>query len=106
MSLNKPKPRVLVTSAAGHTGAAAVRSLLERGFPVRAFVRRDDARAEALRRAGADIFVGDLFDYRDLQRALTDVQRAYHCPPSVRTSCTGRCSSPSQPRRRSSRWSP
>ncbi len=81
MSLIKSEPRVLVTSAAGHTGSAAVRSLLERGFPVRAFVRRDDARAEALRRAGAETFVGDLFDYRDLQQALTDVQRAYHCPP-------------------------
>jgi len=75
------KPRVLVTSAAGHTGSAAVLSLLKRGFPVRAFVRRNDARSEALRRAGAEIFVGDLFDYRDLQRALTDVHRAYHCPP-------------------------
>ncbi len=81
MSLDRPKPRVLVTSAAGHTGAAAVHSLLKRGFPVRAFVRRNDARAEALRRAGAEIFVGDLFDYRDLQRALIDVKRAYHCPP-------------------------
>ncbi len=75
------RPRVLVTSAAGHTGSAAVRSLLERGFPVRALVRRSDERSEALRHAGAEIFVGDLFDYRDLQQALTDVQRAYHCPP-------------------------
>ena len=78
---SSPSPRILVTSAAGHTGSAAVRSLLKRGFPVRAFVRRNDARAESLRKAGAEIFVGDLFDHRDLRRALTDVQRAYHCPP-------------------------
>ncbi len=53
------------------------------GFPVRAFVRRNDARSETLRKAGAEIFVGNLFDLSDLRRALVDVQRAYHCPPFV-----------------------
>lgn len=75
------KPRILVTSAAGHTGAAAVRDLLARDFPVRAFVRREDARSDRLRQAGAEIFVGDLFDLGDLRRSLVDVQRAYHVPP-------------------------
>ncbi len=75
------KPRILVTSAAGHTGAAAVTELLKKGFPVRAFVRRQDARSTRLKEAGAEIFVGDLLDMRDLRRALVDVQRAYHCPP-------------------------
>ncbi len=75
------KPRILVTSAAGHTGAATVTDLLKKGFPVRAFVRREDARSNRLRQAGAEIFVGDLFDMGDLRRALVDVQRAYHVPP-------------------------
>ncbi len=75
------KPRILVTSAAGHTGSITAMQLLERGFPVRAFVRRDDSRADNLRKAGAEIFVGDLLDMRDLRKALADVQRAYHCPP-------------------------
>ena len=75
------KPKILVTSAAGHTGIPTVKQLLSRGFPVRAFVRRRDARSEALRAAGAEIFVGDLLDFRDLERALSGVQRAYHCPP-------------------------
>ena len=75
------KPTILVTSAAGHTGAVAVEQLLAKGFPVRAFVRRLDHRAERLRELGAEIFVGDLFDWNDLQRALNGVQRAYHCPP-------------------------
>ncbi len=79
----RTKPRVLVTSAAGRNGTTAVLDLLEKGFPVRAFVRRDDARAETMRQAGAEIFVGDLFDLRDLRSALVDVQRAYHCPPFV-----------------------
>ena len=75
------KPKILVTSAAGHTGPAAVQQLLEKGFPVRAFVRRRDARATALEQAGAELFVGDMFDYRDLRASMVGVQRAYHCPP-------------------------
>ncbi|MCH7530475.1 MAG: NmrA family NAD(P)-binding protein [Gemmatimonadetes bacterium] len=75
------KPRILVTSAAGRTGAAAVSELLAQGFPVRAFVRREDARSDKLKQAGAEIFTGDLFDMRDLREALVDVQRAYHVPP-------------------------
>ncbi len=70
------KPRILVTSAAGRTSAVAGLELLRMGFPVRAFVRRNDARSERLRKAGAEIFVGDLFDLSDLRRALVDVQRA------------------------------
>ena len=75
------KPRILVTAAAGRTASAAVLDLLAQGFPVRGLVRRDDARAQRLRQAGAEIVVGDLLDYRDLERALSGVQRAYHCPP-------------------------
>ncbi len=77
------KPKILVTAAAGHTGSAAVHQLLEKGFPVRAFVRRRDARATALEQAGAELFVGDVFDYRDLSASMVGVQRAYHCPPFV-----------------------
>ena len=75
------KPKILVTSAAGRTGAAAVFQLLEKGFPVRAFVRRRDARAANLEKAGAELVVGDLFDFQDLRKALAGIQRAYHCPP-------------------------
>ncbi|PON14168.1 hypothetical protein C2W62_30510 [Candidatus Entotheonella serta] len=75
------KSKMLVTSAAGYTGAATVRQLLSLGFPVRAFVRRRDARSEALKSDGAEIFIGDLFDFDDLRQALVGIQRAYHCPP-------------------------
>ena len=77
------KPKILVTAAAGHTGSAAVYQLLEMGFPVRAFVRRRDARAAALEQAGAELFIGDMFDFRDLRAPMAGVQRAYHCPPVV-----------------------
>ncbi len=43
------KPRILVTSAAGRNASTAVLELLRMGFPVRAFVRRDDVRSETLR---------------------------------------------------------
>ena len=98
------KPKILVTSAAGHTGAATVKQLLDMGFAVRAFVRRQDARSEALKSAGAEIFVGDLFDFRDLRQALVGIQRAYHCPPFQQMPCTAPCCLPLRPKRRNWRW--
>ena len=34
------KPKILVTSAGGKTGFAVTTQLLEKGFPVQAFLRR------------------------------------------------------------------
>ena len=75
------KPKILVTTAAGKTGFATAMQLLEKGFPVRALVRRRSRRSESLRKAGAEIFTGDMLDVRDLRKALEGVQRAYFCPP-------------------------
>lgn len=75
------KPRILVTGGAGRTGAATIRGLLSKGFPVRALVRQRDARAHALAQEGADVVVGNVYDYRDLRAAMAGVVRAYHCPP-------------------------
>lgn len=74
------KPNILVTAAAGKTGAATTLALLDIGYPVRAFVRVQDDRSEVLRQAGAEIFVGDLADIEDLSNALKGIQRAYFCP--------------------------
>ncbi len=76
------KPKILVTSAAGHTGIPATLQLLDYGFPVRAFVRSYDHRAKRLEDAGAEIFVGDLYSVADMRRAMSGVQRAYHCSPT------------------------
>ena len=76
------KPRILVPSAAGHTGLPATLQLLDYGFLVRAFVRSYDHRAKRLEDAGAEIFVGDLYSVADMRRAMTGVQRAYHCSPT------------------------
>ena len=75
------KPRILVTSAAGHVGQPTVLKLLTMGYPVRAFVHRADQRSERLRQAGAELYIGNQQDIRDLRKALKDVQRAFHCPP-------------------------
>jgi NAD(P)H dehydrogenase (quinone) len=70
----------LITGAAGDIGGVSrttVDMLLERGHPVRAFVRRDDDRARSLRRAGAEIFVGDLLNVADVAAALEGCRRVY-----------------------------
>ena len=75
------KPTILVTSAGGHTGTPAVYQFLEQGYPVRAFLHRDDSRAVQFRQAGAEVFIGNQLDIRDLRKALTGAQRAFHVPP-------------------------
>ena len=75
------KPTILVTSGAGKTGRPVTEELLRAGFPVRAMVRQEDSRSEQLRRQGAEVIVGNLFDVRDLRRAMDGVQRAYFVAP-------------------------
>ena len=54
-----------------------VAMLLEQGHAVRAFVRQDDERAGALRRAGAEVFVGNLLNIADVTAALKGCRRIY-----------------------------
>jgi NAD(P)H dehydrogenase (quinone) len=75
------KLRILVTGATGKTGKPTTLELIKMGFKVRALVRQDDHRAEKLWTAGAEICLGSLEDYRDLERAMQGIGRAYFCPP-------------------------
>ena len=77
------RPKILVTSAAGKTGLPTTLQLLEKGYPVRAFVRRLDHRSQALERAGAEIFAGNQYALRDMLTAMQGVQRAYQCAPTA-----------------------
>ena len=74
------RPPILITGAGGEVGSVSrtmIHMLLEQRYPVRAFVRRNDERAEALRRAGAQVFVGDLLNVADVAAALKGCRRIY-----------------------------
>ena len=73
--------RILVTGAAGKTGAAAVEQLLQRDFTVRAMVRTRDERAARLEALGAEIVVGDLHDLESMRAAMRGVERVYFVYP-------------------------
>src|SRR6202521_3625229 len=71
---------ILVTGAAGQLGSVGrtVTGLLfDRGFPVRAMVRREDERAASLRAAGAQVVVGDLLEPGDVYRVVSGCGRVY-----------------------------
>lgn len=72
---------ILVTGATGETGRNTVQQLLEAGRAVRALVHRDDARAAALREAGAEVIVGDLLEHDDAIRSTAGASAAYFCYP-------------------------
>jgi uncharacterized protein YbjT (DUF2867 family) len=77
--MNNQHP-ILITGAAGEIGGVSrtiVEMLLDAGHPVRAFVRQDDERAEALRTIGAEVFVGDLLNIADVNAALAGCRRIY-----------------------------
>ncbi len=48
-----------------------------RGHKVRALVRREDERAEALRRLGVEVVQGDLTDLTSMHRAIEGCARIY-----------------------------
>src|SRR5499427_8476103 len=68
---------ILVTGAAGATGRNLTAMLLAKGHKVRALVRREDERADALRRLGAEVVQGDLTDLASMHRAIEGCARIY-----------------------------
>jgi NAD(P)H dehydrogenase (quinone) len=74
------KGPILVTGAAGQLGAVGrtvTSLLLDRGFPIRAMVRREDDRSAALRAAGAEVVAGDLLEPADVHRVVDGCRRIY-----------------------------
>src|SRR5215475_5007893 len=74
------KSPILVTGAAGAVGSIGrnlTQMLLAKGRKVRAMVRREDERAEALRRLGAEVVQGDLTDLASMHRAIEGCRRIY-----------------------------
>ena len=71
---------ILVTGAAGAVGSIGrhvTEMLLAKGHNVRALVRREDERAEALRQLGAEVMQGDLTDLSAMHRAIEGCVRVY-----------------------------
>jgi uncharacterized protein YbjT (DUF2867 family) len=71
---------ILVTGAAGAIGSIGrnlTEMLLAKGHRVRALVRREDDRAEALRQLGAEVVQGDLTDLTAVHRAIEGCPRVY-----------------------------
>jgi len=73
-------PPILVTGAAGRVGGVGrtvTELLLKRGKAVRAMVRAEDERAQALRQMGAEVVVGDLLDLDSMHRAVAGCEAMY-----------------------------
>src|ERR1041384_1867859 len=71
---------VLITGAAGRVGAVGrkvTELLLKQGQAVRAMVRTEDERAQALREKGAEIVVGDLLDLDSMHKAIAGCETVY-----------------------------
>src|SRR3977135_3396701 len=71
---------ILVTGAAGLVGAIGRRVtelLLQHGKAVRAMVRTEDERAQALRDMGAEVVVGDLLDLESMHSVIAGCQTMY-----------------------------
>ncbi len=71
---------ILVTGAAGRIGSVGrnvTELLLKQGHAVRAMVRTEDERAQALRHVGAQVVVGDLLDLDSMHRAVDGCESMY-----------------------------
>ncbi len=75
---------ILLTGATGYTGGQLMRTLLQRGHRVRAFVRSAD-QAEAIEYAGAEAFVGQITNVRDFVRAARGCDQIHHIAAVFRT---------------------
>jgi uncharacterized protein YbjT (DUF2867 family) len=74
-----PSP-ILVTGAAGRVGAigrTVTELLLKQGKAVRAMVRSEDKRAQALRDMGAEVVIGDLLDLDSMHRVISGCETMY-----------------------------
>ena len=73
--------KILVTGSTGATGTPTVKLLIERGFAVRAQVRRQDHRSATLESLGAEIVEGDLLNLSNVREMLAGVHSAFFIFP-------------------------
>ncbi|KAA3645676.1 MAG: NAD-dependent epimerase/dehydratase family protein [Chloroflexi bacterium] len=74
---------ILITGAAGKTGRAILKELVNRKEEVRVFVRKQE-QAQALTQLGAkETMIGDLLDTASIQDAVDGISAIYHICPNV-----------------------
>jgi dihydroflavonol-4-reductase len=71
-------PKTLVTGATGFIGSAVARALARRGDELRLVVR-EGSRTEGIAELQYEAVKCDLLDRRSLRRALSGVERVFHC---------------------------
>jgi predicted dehydrogenase/nucleoside-diphosphate-sugar epimerase len=82
---SKGSARVLVTGATGLIGRHLVRQLLQKGDPIRIFVRRQPP-AEFLSDSNIEVFLGDLGDPTAVDRAVAGTEIVYHLGATMKGS--------------------
>jgi uncharacterized protein YbjT (DUF2867 family) len=70
--------KILVTGATGNTCSILIPALLAAGHEVRAFVRNEE-KALPLKKAGAEIYKGDLDKEITIEGALDGIDKVYLC---------------------------
>jgi uncharacterized protein YbjT (DUF2867 family) len=75
------KQTILITGATGKTGFTAAKTLLEKGYSVRAMARKESDTTKKLEILGAEIVYADFQDLASLEKALDGIERAYFVYP-------------------------
>jgi NAD(P)H dehydrogenase (quinone) len=74
---------ILVTGAAGKTGRAVLRALIQKSLPVRALVHQPEQISIVSSLGAKEALVGDLNSLGDIKSALEGVSSIYHICPNV-----------------------
>jgi len=74
---------VLVTGAAGKTGQAVIKALVQRGAEVRAFIHRPDHAARVEPLGVQEVVVGNLEDGAAVAQAMQDIEGLYLICPNM-----------------------
>ena len=75
------KPTIFITGATGKTAFFTAKTLLGKGYPVKAMARRESDTTQELKTLGAEIIYADFLDLASLEKALKGVERAYFVYP-------------------------
>jgi uncharacterized protein YbjT (DUF2867 family) len=81
-SMEQHRPTVLVVGATGRVAALVVPALVRRGATVRALVRSESGRRQAIGNGAAEAVVADLRDPPSLRRAAVGADGVFHIGPA------------------------